>query len=296
MSGLRLLPVLLAALLCGALASTADAHPHVWVTVETTVLHDHGAFVGLSYKWTFDQAYTAMAIDGLDKNKDGIYDREELAELAKVNIDGLKDFAFFTHAFLGGQKLGTGEAKDYWLEHTGGLLALHFTLPFASPVPTQAKGFAFTIHDPEFFVAFEPAAADPVKLGAGTPKECAVKVGEPEQKPGDGSALGELLGQLGVFGEGLKIVSVNCSGPWPPGVPIRDVVYELLSVCFLLRHGSSRVARAGASLLLSTSIPSECPLYACPACCVCRPPAAPAGERRLGPRRPRGRLGQDAGR
>jgi ABC-type uncharacterized transport system substrate-binding protein len=213
MTRLRLLRGLLAALLCAALASTAEAHPHVWVTVETTVLQDHGAFVGLSHKWTFDEAYTATAIDGLDKNKDGIYDREELAELAKVNIDGLKDFAFFTYAFLGGQKLGLGEAKDYWLEHKGGLLSLYFTLPFSAPVPTQAKGFAFTIRDPEFFVAFELAETDAVKLDAGTPKSCAVKVGDPEQKPGDGSALGELLGQLGVFGEGLQVVSVTCNGP-----------------------------------------------------------------------------------
>jgi ABC-type uncharacterized transport system substrate-binding protein len=210
---LRLLAGAFAVLLCAALAPAADAHPHVWVTVETTVLHDQGRFVGLRYKWTFDDAYTAMAIEGLDKNKDGIYDREELAELAKVNIDGLKDFAFFTHAFMDGQKLATGEASDYWLEHEGGLLSLHFTLPFVAPVPTGAKGFAFTIHDPEFFVALELAEKDPVKLAAGAPKGCGVKVGEPEQKRGDGSALGVLLEQMGAFGEGLKVVSVACAGP-----------------------------------------------------------------------------------
>jgi ABC-type uncharacterized transport system substrate-binding protein len=211
---LRLLPGVLAlALLCGAFASPTSAHPHVWITVQTTVLHDHGAFVGLGYTWTFDEAYTAMAIEGLDKNKDGIYDRAELAELAKVNIDGLKDFSYFTYAFLAGRKLGTGEASDYWLEHKGGLLTLHFTLSFANPVPADAKGLAFTIHDPEFFVAFELAETDPVKLGAGVPKGCAAKVAEPEQKPGDGSALGELQAQLGAFGDGLKVVSVDCSGP-----------------------------------------------------------------------------------
>ena len=210
MTRLRLLTGTLAALLYAALAPAADAHPHVWVTVEATVLHGQGGFVGLRYKWTFDEAYTAMAIEGLDKNKDGIYDREELAELAKVNIDGLKEFAFFTHAFLGGRKLATAEASDYWLEHKRGLLSLHFTLPFATPVPSEAKGFAFTIRDPEFFVALELAGKNPVKLAAGAPKGCGVKVGEPEQKRGDGSALGELLEQMGAFGEGLKVVSVTC--------------------------------------------------------------------------------------
>ena len=87
--------VLAVALLLGAFATRAAAHPHVWITFETTVVYDKGTFVGVKHKWTFDEFYTAMAIEGLDKNKDGIYDREELAELAKVNIEGLKDFSFF---------------------------------------------------------------------------------------------------------------------------------------------------------------------------------------------------------
>ena len=84
------------ALLSCALATPAQAHPHVWITYETTVVYEKGTFVGVRHKWSFDEFYTAMAIEGLDKNKDGVYDRDELAELAKVNIDGLKDFSFFT--------------------------------------------------------------------------------------------------------------------------------------------------------------------------------------------------------
>jgi ABC-type uncharacterized transport system substrate-binding protein len=68
MTRLRLLTGTLAALLYAAWVPPADAHPHVWVTVEATVLHGQGGFVGLRYKWTFDEAYTATAIEGLDKN------------------------------------------------------------------------------------------------------------------------------------------------------------------------------------------------------------------------------------
>src|SRR5689334_18733285 len=74
----------LAATLVAGLIAPAAAHPHVWITVETTVLYANGAFTGLRHRWTFDEFYTAMAIEGLDKNNDGVYDREELAELAKV--------------------------------------------------------------------------------------------------------------------------------------------------------------------------------------------------------------------
>ena len=195
---LRLLQVALALVLpCLACASGADAHPHVWITVETTVLYEKGAFVGLRHKWTFDEYYTATAIEGLDKNKDGIYDRAELAELAKVNIDGLKEYAYFTYAFGAGQKLGTADARDYWLEHKGGHLSLHFTLPFASPVAAEAKGFAFAIHDPEFFIAFDLAGTEPVKLGAGSPKGCAVRVAEPDAEAGRRLRAGGAAGSAG---------------------------------------------------------------------------------------------------
>src|ERR1700682_4034432 len=97
------LGALAAVLACAAIDGPAQAHPHVWIFVETTVLYDKGTFTGLRHKWTFDEFYAATAIEGLDKNHDGKYDREELAELAKVNIDGLKDFAYFTFPALAGQ-------------------------------------------------------------------------------------------------------------------------------------------------------------------------------------------------
>jgi len=111
------------------LSSPAQAHPHVWVTVETTLVYERGAFTSLKHKWTFDEFYSAMAVEGLDTNKDGKYDRNELAELAKVNVTSLKDFAYFTFPTLSGQALKTADPTDYWLEHKGGILSLHFVLP-----------------------------------------------------------------------------------------------------------------------------------------------------------------------
>jgi ABC-type uncharacterized transport system substrate-binding protein len=207
---------LAAALLCIAFATQAEAHPHVWITFETTVLHEKGAFVGLRHKWTFDEFYTAMAIEGLDKNRDGKYDREELAELAKVNIDGLKDFAFFTFVTLAGHELKVDAAGDYWLEHADGILSLRFTLPFARPVLMEAKGLAFSVYDPTYFIAFEPAKADPVKLGAGAPKACKMSVGPSAADGGKATALGETMSpqQRGAFALGYaKAISIDCSGP-----------------------------------------------------------------------------------
>ena len=197
---------------CAAPLSAALAHPHMWIVVEATVLYDKGTFTGIRQKWTFDEYYTATAIEGLDKNKDGKYDRQELSELAKVNVDSLKDFAYFTFPKLAGQDLTFGGVTDYWLEYTGGKLSLLFTLPFAQPVLTEAKGLTFSVHDPSYFIAFDLAKKDPVKFDKGAPKACKADVGEPPAP--DASATDALQKQYGVFAVLTPMtVRVACGGP-----------------------------------------------------------------------------------
>ncbi len=202
-----------AAGLVAALTAGASAHPHVWITVETTVLYDKGEFTGLQHKWTFDEFYTAMAIEGLDKNKDGIYDREELAELAKVNIEGLKEFGYFTYPVLAGQDVKLQDVRDYWLEHKDNALSLHFTVPFAQPISPKAKDFAFVVQDPQFFIAFLPAKTDPVKFSEGAPKSCKATIGNPKSDNGDADRLAKAFAQLASPVSATKAVSIDCPGP-----------------------------------------------------------------------------------
>jgi ABC-type uncharacterized transport system substrate-binding protein len=167
--------------MAAALAGPAAAHPHVWVTVETTVVYDSGKVTGLQHKWTFDDMYTAMAIQGLDANGDGTYTREELAELAQVNMDGLKEFAYFTVARLGTTPVKGKEPVDAYLEYKDGLLSLYFTLPFEAPIAADQEGLNFAVFDESFFIAFEFDKEKPVKL-AGAPEGCHADVGIPENE------------------------------------------------------------------------------------------------------------------
>lgn len=160
--------------------SPARAHPHVWVTVETTVQYEQGTVVGLIHKWSFDEMYTAMAIQGLDANGDGTYSREELAELAKVNIESMKDFAYFTFAKLAGSELKFKEPRDAYLEHKDGTLSLVFTMPFDQPVLADAEGLSFAVYDESFFISFDLVEKDPVKL-AGAPEGCAANIAVPQE-------------------------------------------------------------------------------------------------------------------
>src|SRR4029078_11770205 len=92
--------MLIGAAASAGFARSAIAHPHVWATVRSEiVLGPNHQIIAIRHAWTFDEFYTAMAIEGLDTNKDGVYSKEELEPLAKVNVESLKDFDYFTFVY-----------------------------------------------------------------------------------------------------------------------------------------------------------------------------------------------------
>jgi ABC-type uncharacterized transport system substrate-binding protein len=196
--------------------ATAHAHPHVFVTHKATVVFDKGAIAGIEHVWFFDEFYTAMAVEGLDTNKDGAFSRNELHELAKTNIEGLKEFGYFTSATLKGQDIKVGDPPDFWLEHKDGVLSLHFRSPLPAPVPASNVKLTVSVYDPSYFIAFELVEKEPVALGPGAPKACGFAVGVPEAEAEQNKQLsGAFGGQLGGSGLGMgavKTITVTCSG------------------------------------------------------------------------------------
>jgi ABC-type uncharacterized transport system substrate-binding protein len=198
-------PFLRSALAAGAvLAGTASlspqatAHPHVFLTQTVAVVFEKGAIVALEHVWTFDEFFTAMAVADLDTNKDGQFSREELAPLAKTNIDALKDFNYYTHAKLAGTALKFNAPTSYWGSVKDGALSLHFRLPLAQPVLAEAKGFEFSVYDPSFFIAFEYTQTGGITLAGSPPQGCAATTAEPEKTAADVARLGEsFFEQLG---------------------------------------------------------------------------------------------------
>ena len=238
-SSMRLSLIVITAIFSIAFAVSANAHPHVWVAVKTTVMYDkEGAVAALRHRWIFDELYTAMAIEGLDTNKDGKVDREELAELAKVNIEGLKDFNYFTAAKLREQPLAFGSATDYWMELSGddqlalpdaGLtpqepvtsdaagplpekrktLALEFTLPFRQPAAVHGDPLSFSVADSSFFIWFDFAKKNPISLNGG-PQGCTASLSN--SLPGYSSmqSLGDAAASPGSNWGAAKTATLTC--------------------------------------------------------------------------------------
>jgi ABC-type uncharacterized transport system substrate-binding protein len=172
-------PLVAAALILGA--APALAHPHVWVTMHTELVYAaDGSMTGVRHHWTFDDMYSAFATQGLQGKIKGQFSRDELAPLAKTNIESLKEYKYFTYATADGQKVPFGDpTPGYWLDDNKGILTLNFTLP--SKTPIKAKLLRVEIYDPTIFVDFEFAkGAAPVKLVGENPA-CKLDVVRPQQ-------------------------------------------------------------------------------------------------------------------
>lgn len=156
----------------------AAAHPHVWVAVRSEVVFaPDGKITGVRHAWEFDEMYSAYAVQGL--GKDGKPPtKEELAPLAKTNVESLAEFEFFTFAKQSSAKLAFKPPENVTLDaNDKKIVTLHFFLPLETPVAAK-KPFSFQVYDPTYFVSFGLEKKDPVTL-AGAPAGCSLSLVEP---------------------------------------------------------------------------------------------------------------------
>ena len=179
--------VLACAVVLGAAA--AQAHPHVWITAKSELIYaPDGTITGIRHAWTFDDMFSSYALQGIEAKTKGAYSREELAALAQTNVESLKEYAYFTFAKADGKKQKFTEPVDYFLEYKDTALTLHFTLPVKTPF--KAKQLSLEVFDPTYFIDFQYAEKEPVKL-VGASTDCKMQFA----RPNDGSAAAQKLGE-----------------------------------------------------------------------------------------------------
>lgn len=190
------------------LAAPAFAHPHVWVTARAEIVWDgEGRITAIRHSWTFDPAFSAFAVQGLDSDGDGSYSREELQPLAEVNVTSLEEYAFFTFAHADDQNITFARPTDYWLDRDAdtGALTLHYTLPLATPRPTGSRPFVVSIYDQEYFVAFSLAEDAPIRL-VNAPQQCAATIRRPRPlDPATAALLGAVPAEQRQLPENLSL-------------------------------------------------------------------------------------------
>lgn len=159
------------------------AHPHVWITMTQTVTFTpDGQISGIQHRWVFDEAYSAFAVQGLQRDKDGRISAEILAPLAKSNTDDLAEFNYFTNVKSDGKIQEFGKPTQYTFEYDGKQIVYNFTLPLKEPIK-PGRTNVIEIADPTYFVSFSFAdTPQPASLSAPI-KGCAILAKRPPDDP-----------------------------------------------------------------------------------------------------------------
>jgi ABC-type uncharacterized transport system substrate-binding protein len=164
---------LLAAAVIGLSCGTAVAHPHLYATMQTTIMLTPGSKIkGLRIRWNFDATYTQFSLEGLDANGNGTYEPEEIQPLTDENIKNLLESKYFTIAKQSDTEIPQAPVTVYGQAMENDLLTLWFELPFATPVDPKAGPIEARIYDPDFFIAFDYKPENPPKLEGTLPTGC----------------------------------------------------------------------------------------------------------------------------
>lgn len=171
-------------LLLGTLSAPAYAHPHVWIDLKTNLIfNEAGELAALKINWTFDEFYSAFAVEEFKKDASGGYAASDLEKLATLNLTNLRDYQYFTDVLVAGKPVKTGIAHDglsTW-DAKSGLLTLNFVLPLATPVRPDAKTpLSFRIYDPSFYIAIDYVKDNPITMAGGPHDGCKTSTDIPD--------------------------------------------------------------------------------------------------------------------
>ncbi len=160
------------------------------VAKEDLLFTPDGRVGGIRAHWTFDDMYSSFLTQGIGDPAKGPT-REDLAPLAKTNVESLAEFGYFTVAKAAGKPAAFDAPTDYFLEESPDkLVTLHFTLPLKEPA-SAGKAFTLQVYDPTYFVSFDFDRTDPVAL-KDAPAGCSANVVKPRPlDAGDNQKLSE---------------------------------------------------------------------------------------------------------
>ncbi|WP_375451622.1 DUF1007 family protein [uncultured Devosia sp.] len=219
-----------------ALVIPAMAHPHIFIDAKVTVVFDDsGAIVGLKHNWTFDAAFSAWVVQGLDTDGDRETSPEELQPLADDNLKGLSEYGFYTYAGAQDAPLQFTPDGDQRMVYADGRTTLSYGLTAVTPQPL-ANRFELGVYDPEYYVAITFADASDVTLD-NAPDGCRVTLDPPQEMD---QALQDRLYSLGPDVVALPpdlaaamrgtqgMIVITCDGVAPPApVSALDAVNQV---------------------------------------------------------------------
>lgn len=162
--------------LCAVTYSPAAAHPHVWIDMQTDlVTGKDNTLDAVTITWTFDEFYTAYAVEEFKKQPDGTFAAKDLDSLLDINLENLKEWNYFIEIKQSGKPLPLGAAKPGGSSYDAklGRLTVTFTVSLAKPaVPTSEAPVLLRIYDPTYYISIDYIKRAPIHLTGDAAPAC----------------------------------------------------------------------------------------------------------------------------
>lgn len=141
----------------------AQAHPHVWIDLSSSLrFNDEAKIDTLVVDWLFDDFYSAFVLE--DINRGGENRDEALVALARENLNNLREYGYFVDVRIDGVRQEIEDVGSFETAVRGDRLWMRFELTLPDPVDPRAHDVAYSIYDPTYYIEILHLEGDVVTL------------------------------------------------------------------------------------------------------------------------------------
>ena len=129
---------------------SAQAHPHAWIDLKSTIVLDgQGRIAALQMYWLFDEFYSAFLTESIG---DGADRDAMLRDVTQTNLQNLREYNYFTLVRSDGEPAGLADATDVDGGMDGTRYWMLFTVLLKTPLDPRAHDVTFAVFDPTYYI------------------------------------------------------------------------------------------------------------------------------------------------
>lgn len=161
-------------------ASTAWAHPHVWIDMTVSSIFDeHGKLSGFEHVWTFDEFYTVFQLEGFELEQGNVPSAQQLTDYAVEMTDSIAEFGYLMRIEGKGGRVAVEARKQSAILRGDQRLELTFTVDLEEPADLTQWPVRYSVYDPDYFIQMLHMAETGILMTGKPPKTCTTELETP---------------------------------------------------------------------------------------------------------------------
>lgn len=133
-----------------------QAHPHVFVGADVTVIFKDGAPSAIKLGWVYDDYFSLLITSdlGIDLDGDLVLSAQEKQTLSDAVTEWPKDYEGDMEVYQNGEVLPLSAPIEHTMQFENGIVVESFVRPLASSVDASAP-LTIKVFDPFYYVSYE---------------------------------------------------------------------------------------------------------------------------------------------